>query len=280
MPGYQPVQHCLRAAGLRVIQVPVDEEGLDVRAGRILGPFARLAYVTPAHQYPLGYEMSLKRRKALFEWAQEQKAYIVEDDYDGDYRYEGRPIASLQGMDRNACVIYVGSFNKILFPALRIAYAIVPVPLIGAFVDAKHVADGHTALLTQGVLAAFINEGHLARHLRDTRALYDERRLAFLEEAETLADLLDFGPASAGMHVTGTFKDRVRRVDDRSVAKECARSSVMVDPLSKYGDIARRGLVFGFAGASRAISRSGLQVVRRAIVAVDSLRNHLETTYF
>jgi GntR family transcriptional regulator/MocR family aminotransferase len=270
MPGYQPVQHCLRAAGLRVIQVPVDEEGLDVRAGRILGPIARLAYVTPAHQYPLGYEMSLKRRKALFEWAQEQKAYIVEDDYDGDYRYEGRPIASLQGMDRNGCVIYVGSFNKILFPALRIAYAIVPVPLIGAFVDAKHVADGHTSLLTQGVLAAFIDEGHLARHLRDTRAIYDERRLAFLEEAKTLADLLDFGPASAGMHVTGIFKDRIRRADDRSVAAECARSSVMVDPLSKYGDIARRGLVFGFAGASRAVSRSGLQVVRRAIIAANS----------
>jgi GntR family transcriptional regulator/MocR family aminotransferase len=270
MPGYQPVQHCLRAAGLRIIPVPVDEEGLDVRAGRMLGPLARLAYVTPAHQYPLGYEMSLKRREALFEWAQEQKAYIVEDDYDGDYHYEGRPIASLQGMDRGECVIYVGSFNKILFSALRIAYAIVPVPLIGAFVDAKHVADGHTALLNQGVLAAFINEGHLARHLRDTRAIYDERRLAFLEEAETLTDLLDFGPATAGMHVTGVFKDSLRRADDRSVATECARSNIMVDPLSKYGDIARGGLMFGFAGASRAISRSGLEVVRRAIVAVNS----------
>jgi GntR family transcriptional regulator/MocR family aminotransferase len=265
-PGYQPVQHCLRAAGLEVVHVPVDEQGLDVAAGRKLQPRARLAYVTPAHQYPLGYEMSLARRKSLLAWAAEEDAYVVEDDYDGDYRYEGRPIASLQGMDENGCVVYVGSFNKILFPALRIAFAIVPEPLVGGFVDAKHAADGHTALLSQGVLAAFIKEGHLARHLRKTRAIYDERRLAFLEEAKILADVLELGPARAGMHVTGLFKDSVaRRVDERAVAEECARAGIEVHPLSKYGATDRRGLVFGFAGASRAATRTGLQIVRRAI---------------
>ncbi len=266
MPGYQPVQHCLRAAGLQVVHVPIDEQGLDVRAGRLLEPRARLAYVTPAHQYPLGYEMSLERRKALLDWALEQDAYIVEDDYDGDYRYEGRPIASLQGMDGSGRVIYVGSFNKILFSGLRIAYAIVPEPLVGAFVNAKHVADGHTVLLTQGVLAAFIHEGHLARHLRKTRAIYDERRLAFLEEAKMLADVLEFGPATAGMHVTGIFKGApTLRVDDRAVAAECARAGVEVHPLSKYGASDRGGLVFGFAGASRTAARSGLEIVRRAV---------------
>jgi GntR family transcriptional regulator/MocR family aminotransferase len=271
LPGYQPVQYCLRAAGLQVVHVPVDEHGLDVGAGRLLEPRARLAYVTPAHQYPMGYEMSLERRRALLDWATAEDAYVIEDDYDGDYRYEGRPIASLQGIDRNAHVIYVGSFNKILFPALRIAYAIVPEPMVGAFVDSKHVADGHTALLTQGVLAAFIHEGHLARHLRKTRAIYDERRLAFLEEAKILADLLEFGPATAGMHVTALFKHgSTRRLDDRAVAAECARTGVDVHPLSKYGATERGGLVFGFAGASRTASRSGLEVVRRAIVAVGS----------
>lgn len=270
MPGYQPVQHCLRAAGLQVVQVPVDEQGLDVEAGRRLEPQARIAYVTPAHQYPLGHEMSLERRKALLAWAQEQDAYIVEDDYDGDYRYEGRPIASLQGMDDDGRVIYVGSFNKILFPGLRIAYAIVPEALVAAFVDAKHVADGHTALLMQGVLAAFIHEGHLARHLRKTRAIYDERRLAFLEEAKVLTDVLDFGPARAGMHVTGLFKDSWAHLDDRAVAAECARAGVEVHPLSKYGATERRGLVFGFAGTSRAATRSGLEIVRRAIASVGS----------
>jgi GntR family transcriptional regulator/MocR family aminotransferase len=266
VPGYQPVQHCLRAVGLEVVQVPVDAQGLDVAAGQRLAPRARLAYVTPAHQYPLGYELSLERRKALLGWAREADAYVIEDDYDGDYRYEGRPLASLQGMDGDGRVIYVGSFNKILFSGLRIAYAIVPEPLVGAFVNAKHVADGHTALLTQGVLAAFIQEGHLARHLRKTRALYDERRLAFLEEAKVLADSLDFGPARAGMHLTGLFKAGVaQRLDDRAVAAECARAGVEVHPLSRYGATGRGGLVFGFASATRAAMRSGLQVVRRAL---------------
>jgi GntR family transcriptional regulator/MocR family aminotransferase len=209
--------------------------------------------------------MSLERRQLLLQWALEEDACVIEDDYDGDYRYEGRPIASLQGLDTSGRVIYVGSFNKILFPALRIAYAIVPEALVGAFVDAKHTADGHTALLMQGVLAAFINEGHLARHMRATRAIYNERRLAFLEEARILDDVLEFGPAVAGMHLTGLFKDG--RLNDRSVAAECARAGVDVHPLSKYGAADRGGLVFGFAGAPRVATRSGLQIVRAAIRA-------------
>jgi len=268
-PGYQPVQHCLRAVGMQIVSVPVDEHGMDITAGRALEEHARLAYVTPAHQYPLGYEMSIARRTALLEWASERDAYIVEDDYDGDYRYEGRPIASLQGMDDNGRVVYVGSFNKILFPALRIAYVIAPEPLVGAFVDAKHTADGHTALLTQGALAAFIHEGHLARHLRKTRAIYDERRLSFLEEAKVLADVLDFGPARAGMHVTAIFKaSKSPGLNDVAVAKACLQEGVEVLPLSKFGATARGGLVFGFAIASRAATRSGLEVVRRAIARV------------
>jgi GntR family transcriptional regulator/MocR family aminotransferase len=266
-PGYQPAAHCLRAAGLRVVEVPVDENGLDVSTGRRLDGRARMAYVTPAHQYPLGCEMSLERRQALLDWAQEADAYVLEDDYDGDYRYVGRPIASLQGMDAHGRVIYIGSFNKILFPALRVAYAIVPEPLVGSFVDAKHVADGHTAILSQGVLAAFINEGHLARHLRRTRAIYDERRLAFLSEARVLGELLEFGPANGGMHVSASFKGSLaRQADERAIAARCARAGVEVHPLSKYGAGPRQGLVFGFAVASPEASRLGLEVVRRALV--------------
>jgi len=264
-PGYQPVQHVLRAAGLKVVQVPVDRQGLNVESGRQLQPHARLAYVTPTHQYPMGYEMSLARRDALLKWATAEDACIVEDDYDGDYRYEGRPITSLQDMDCDR-VVYVGSFNKILFPGLRIAYAIVPEALVGAFVDAKHAADGHTALLSQGVLAAFIAEGHLAQHLRTTRASYNERRLAFLEEARVLDSLLQFEPAMGGMHVTGLFRNA--SIDDRAVAAECARRGIAVDPLSKYGAIDRGGLVFGYAAASRDDTRAGLEVVRQAILGV------------
>jgi GntR family transcriptional regulator / MocR family aminotransferase len=264
-PGYQPVQHVLRAAGLDVVQVPVDREGMNVEAGCKSRPHARMAYVTPSHQYPMGYEMSLTRRDALLKWAAAADACIVEDDYDGDYRYEGRPITSLQAMDGNR-VIYVGSFNKILFPGLRIAFTLVPETLVGAFVDAKHAADGHTALLSQGVLAAFIAEGHLARHLRSTRAIYNERRLAFLKEAEALGDLLEFEPAIAGMHVTGLFRNG--SIDDRAVAAECVRLGVALDPLSKYGAIDRRGLVFGYAGAARQETRECLRVVQRAIIDI------------
>jgi GntR family transcriptional regulator/MocR family aminotransferase len=136
--------------------------------------------------------------------------------------------------------------------------------LVRAFIDAKHAADGHTALLSQGVLAAFISEGHLAHHLRTTRDIYNERRLAFLEEAHVLRGLMEFGPAAAGLHVTGLFQDT--RIADRAVAAACATRGVAVDPLSKYGATDRGGLVFGFAGASRDKTRECLKVVRRAII--------------
>ncbi|SDZ15742.1 transcriptional regulator, GntR family [Lysobacter sp. yr284] len=264
-PGYPPVRHGLRSAGLEVADVAVDEHGLDVAAGLAAAPDARLAYVTPAHQYPLGVELSLARRRTLLDWAHARDAYVLEDDYDGDYRYEGRPIASLQAMDEHGRTIYIGSFNKILFPALRIAYAIVPEPLVDAFVDAKHIADGHTALLMQGVLAAFIEEGHLGRHLRKTRAAYDQRRLAFLEHARVLRPWLDFGPAVAGMHVAARFTDAAAGLDDRAVGAACGEAGVVVHPLSKYGETGRGGLVFGFASALPHRMQSGLDVVRKAL---------------
>ncbi|QWP78215.1 PLP-dependent aminotransferase family protein [Lysobacter sp. K5869] len=263
LPGYPPVRHGLRSAGLEVVDVPVDDDGLDVAAGLAAAPDARLAYVTPSHQYPLGVELSLPRRRALLDWAHERDAYVLEDDYDGDYRYEGRPIASLQGMDERGRAIYIGSFNKILFPGLRIAYAIVPEPLIDAFVDAKHIADGHTALLMQGVLAAFIDEGHLGQHLRKTRAAYDRRRSAFLEEVHALAPWLHFGPARAGMHVAARFADAASGLCDRTVAAACGEKGVVVHPLSKYGRTARGGLVFGFAENNRV--RQGVAAIRRIL---------------
>lgn len=265
LPGYPPVRHGLRSAGLEVVDVAVDDDGLDVAAGLDAAPEARLAYVTPAHQYPLGVELSLPRRRALLDWAHQRDAYVLEDDYDGDYRYEGRPIASLQGMDERGRTIYIGSFNKILFPALRIAYAIVPEPLADAFVDAKHIADGHTALLMQGALAAFIDEGHLGSHLRKTRAAYDRRRLAFLDEAGALQRWLRFGPALAGMHVAARFTDAAAALDDRAVAAACAGDGVIVHPLSKYENRGRGGLVFGFAGGERTQARRGLETVARVL---------------
>lgn len=266
LPGYPPVRHGLRSAGLEVIDVPVDDDGLDVESGLAAEPDARLAYVTPAHQYPLGVELSLARRHMLLDWAHERDAYVLEDDYDGDYRYEGRPIASLQGMDRHDRVIYIGSFNKILFPALRIAYAIVPESLVDSFVDAKHIADGHTALLMQGVLAAFIEEGHLGRHLRKTRAVYDQRRLAFLKEARALCAWLNLGPAVAGMHVAAKFADISASLEDRVVSAACGEAGIIVHPLSKYGETGRGGLVFGFAACLAEKSENQLKTIEQILL--------------
>lgn len=265
LPGYPPVRHALRSAGLEVVDVPVDDDGLDVAAGLAAAPDARLAYVTPAHQYPLGVELSLPRRRALLDWAHERDGYVLEDDYDGDYRYEGRPIASLQGMDERGRVIYIGSFNKILFPGLRIAYAIAPRPLVDAFVNVKHITDGHTALLMQGALAAFIEEGHLGRHLRKTREAYDKRRLAFLEDARILRPWLNFGPAVAGMHVAARFTDAASMREDRVLSAACIEAGICTHPLSKYGENGRGGLVFGFAAALPGHTQGSLDIVRRIL---------------
>ena len=171
-PGYLGARGALMAAGARLVPVPVDGDGLDVARGLRAAPDARLAYVTPSHQYPLGVTMSLARRLALLEWAHARRAWIVEDDYDSEYRYTGRPLASLQGLDRHGRVIYVGTFSKVLFPALRLGYVVVPPALVDAFAAARGLVDRHPPSVTQAVLAEFIAEGSFARHVRRMRMRY------------------------------------------------------------------------------------------------------------
>jgi len=174
-PGYPGAAVVFRAVGARICPVPVDAEGLDLERGRKRWKAPRLVYVTPAHQFPLGVTMSLRRRLALLEWARRSGTLIFEDDYDSEYRYSGRPVPALQGLDRSGVVIFAGSFSAVLFPALRLGYLVVPPEMVDVFAAAESVSTHHPPLLEQAVLCDFITEGHFARHIRRMRELYAER---------------------------------------------------------------------------------------------------------
>lgn len=220
----------------------MDGEGIDVAAGTALAADARLAYVTPSHQYPLGMTLSLARRLELIAWAIRSQAWILEDDYDSELRYAGQPLASMQGIDESGRVIYVGTFNKILFPAVRAAYLVLPQVLVEPFVRAKALADGFTSPFVQAVLADFIGEGHFAVHLRRVRELYRERRDAFLTAAvDHLPPDVVLGPAEAGIHVALHLPDGI---DDRRLSERALCEGLALPALSAQSiESAVRGLI-------------------------------------
>ena len=255
-PGYPGLRGPLLAAGLEPVPVPLDAQGLSLEAGRRRAPDARLAVVTPSHQYPLGRTMSLARRLALLDWAHERGAWILEDDYDSEYRYAGRPFAALQGLDARrpeggGRVIYLGSFSKVLFPALRLGYLVIPGPLAPVFARGRAALDDHAPLIAQPALAAFIEEGHFAAHVRRMRRLYAARQQALLAAARTqLAGLLTVEPDEAGMHLTAHFTPALaRRMTDREATRRAAAAGITVMPLSSYflEGAGPQGLLLGYA---------------------------------
>jgi GntR family transcriptional regulator/MocR family aminotransferase len=271
-PGYRGARGALTAAGARLVHVPVDAEGLDVAAGAALNPDARLIYVTPSHQFPLGMTMSLSRRLSLLEWASRADAWVMEDDYDSEYRYEGRPLASLQGLDDDGRVIYLGTFSKVLFPSLRLGYMVVPKALVGAFVAARAIVGRHSPSVEQAILADFIEEGHLGRHIRRMRALYAERQMLLVEALRREAgDLLDIEPSEAGIQLAAWLPEGV---DDREVAREAAARGLEARPLSFFytKKISRGGLELGYAAFNKDEIRKGAVQLSAAIRTCMSLR--------
>jgi GntR family transcriptional regulator/MocR family aminotransferase len=249
-PGYWLVHHVLKAARCRIVPVPVDAEGLNVTSGIKLNRNARAAFVAPSHQYPLGVTMSATRRLQLLEWAQRSGAWIVEDDYDSEYRYGSMPIASLQGLDGNARVIYIGTFSKVMFPSLRLGYLVVPFDLIERFAAMRQAMDICPPHITQAVISDFIREGHFARHIRRMRPIYAERRLVLHAEIERqLGDHATIMGDEAGMHLA-VFLAPGR--DDRKIAAKAARQSLWLSPLSSsyVGSRPRYGFVLGFGNAN------------------------------
>jgi GntR family transcriptional regulator/MocR family aminotransferase len=248
-PGYPSARAALRGAGVAPIPVPVDGDGLDVAVGSARCPDARLAYVTPSHQYPLGVTLSLPRRLALLDWARRADAWVVEDDYDSEFRYAGRPLAALQGLDRDGRVIYLGTFSKALFPALRLGYLVVPPDLVDAFVAARMVIDRQCPTLMQAVVADFIAEGHFARHIRRMRTLYAERQEVLQRAARRELDgLLNLRPSQTGLHLVGWL---VGERDDRQASRRAAQAGLEAPPLADYcvEPCQRGGLLLGYAGS-------------------------------
>lgn len=264
-PGYTGALTVLEAAGARVVPVPVDAQGIDVAAGIRLAPRARLAYVTPGHQAPLGVTLTIDRRLALLGWAQERRALVLEDDYDSEYRYEGRPVPALQGLDRAGVVLHIGTFSKTLLPSLRLAYAVVPDALLDAFLCARSVLDRFSPPLGQAVLADFIEGGHFGRHLRRMRELYAERRAALLAAiAGELGDALTVAGVSAGLDVAVYLPEGA---DDRAVEGDLAAADVESLALSraavKRSDVS--GLLLGFAAFSPSRLRKSITRAAAAI---------------
>jgi GntR family transcriptional regulator/MocR family aminotransferase len=267
-PGYLGTRAAFTGAGARLVPVPVDEEGLDVATGEARAPDGRLVYVSPSHQYPLGVTMSLARRLALLEWASRSGAWIIEDDYDSEYRYAGRPLAAMQGLDQEGRVIYLGTFSKVMFPSLRMGYLVAPPDMVEAFAAARGVLSRFTPSMDQAALADFINEGHFARHIRRMRTLYAERQAVLVETSRRELDgLLEVEPHEAGIHLVGWLPEGI---DDRRASEEADKQGVEAQALSGFSIKHKRrgGLLLGYAGYDERQIRVG---VRRLATALHSV---------
>ncbi len=258
-PGYTGARSALQAAGMKLLPIKVGKDGLRVELLSTKHLKARLVYVTPSHQFPLGVVLSLANRLELLDWAAQAGAWILEDDFDSEYRYESKPIPALQGLDQNSRVIYLGTFSKVLFPTLRLGYVIVPGDLLDAFVAARWITDRCSPLIEQAALADFISEGHFASHIRRMRALYMERRSAILAALqEHFGTWLETWDSGAGMH---TITWLPPHVEDTCVADAAASAGLNISPVSQFALQAppRGGLLLGFAAFTPEVIKKGIR---------------------
>jgi GntR family transcriptional regulator/MocR family aminotransferase len=256
-PSYIAARATFTQAGAKLTPVPVDDEGINVAHGVARRPHARMAYVTPSHQYPLGVTMSLARRLALLDWAARERAWIIEDDYDNEFRYSGRPLAALRSLDAHDRVIYVGTFSKTLSPLLRIGFMVAPSALTDVLSRARAQMDRQSSILEQIVLADFMEGGFYARHVRRMRELYAERQHALLSAArQHLYDLVELNPCNTGLQLIAHLR---QRKSDALLAARLARADISAVPLSShYSNThqARNGLLMGYAAVdAHAIAR-------------------------
>jgi GntR family transcriptional regulator / MocR family aminotransferase len=263
-PAYPPARAALAATGAQVVLVPVDAEGIDVAAGLTKSATPRLICVTPSHQFPLGVTMSIARRLQLLEAARRSDAWILEDDYDGEYRHRTAPVPAIHGMDSDGRVIYLGSFSKSLFPALRLGYVIVPPSVVETFLRARALAGWTLPAIDQLVVADFIELGHFERHIRRMRAAYRERQEALVESAaKHLAGLAVVEPADAGMHSLAWLE----RIDDAAASREAAAENLEAAALSAFcGEVKLPdALVLGYGAVTPRQIRVATEALGRAL---------------
>ncbi|HVY17536.1 MAG TPA: PLP-dependent aminotransferase family protein [Rhodopila sp.] len=266
-PGYIAGRGALLVAGAELMPVPSDADGMDVATAEAIQPRARLALVAPSHATPLGGAMPIARRLALLDWARRQNAWILEDDCDSEFRWEGKPLPPLASLDKAGHVIYCGTFSKTLAPALRIGFAIVPPPLVPAFVRARTLMDRGTGAFTQATLAEFMRAGLLSPHIRRMRTEYARRRAALLEAIERTVRLGTPMAAPGGLHMVLRLDDAL---DEAAAARACRTRDLAVSPLAAYyaGPPRMKGLVIGFAATPTPLAG---EVARRLDAALSSL---------
>lgn len=264
-PGYFGATIAFGGVGARIVPVPVDEQGLSVAAGVKLCAHPKGVYLTPGHQFPLGMTMSLERRMAVLKWAARVGAFIIEDDYDSEYRFTGRPVPALQSLDRGANVIVIGSFSKLLFPSLRLGYVVLPASLADYFVACRHRTDFRSLSLDQVVLCDFIVGGHLGRHLRRMRDLYASRLATLIDGGRRyLGGLLTISDVRAGLYTVGLLENGMTSRQAESAAAAQGIDVMALDRFTaKRAD--PRGILLGFGAFDESTIRTAVARLARAL---------------
>ena len=263
-PGYFGASMAFGNVGAEIIPVPVDEEGLSVSAGEKICPHARGVYLTPAHQFPLGMTMSLERRMAVLQWAKRTGAFIIEDDYDSEFRFEGKPVPCLQSLDNHSNVILIGTFSKTLFESLRLGYIVLPPSLVDCFLAFRYQTDFRNSNVDQAVLGDFIAEGHLARHMRKMRELYGSRLAALIDGGKQhLSGLLEISNVQAGLYTIGFLTNGMT---SRQAEKSAAAEGIEALGVDRY-TVKRtdpKAVVLGFAAYPEPAIRNALLQLAKA----------------
>ena len=264
-PGYKGIDGAINTIGAIKVPVETDESGFQLKKGLQRAPEARVATLTPTRNYPMGYTLSLERRLAIIDWAKQNGGWIIEDDYDSEFRFDGPPITSLQGLGGECCVIYVGTFSRILHPSIRLGYLVMPEALIDPFYQIKRFTDGGLSQLPQLALAEFMAAGHFTSHVRRMRKLYQHRREILRREMrKRFSGVLRRVESDGGMHSVFLL---ARGYSDVEICRQANALGVRVLPLSAYyaGEVKQQGLVVGFAAHDEAAIISGVKTIAQCI---------------